>query len=224
MVPLTIPITREMRSPASDSRSGRMIGMPPATAASKSRSTPLRSAASNSSAPCLASSSLLPVITGLPAFSAVRMRSRAGSTPPISSTTRSISGSSTIDLASSVSRSGGRLIGRGLVRSRTAMRATSRWSPVRAAMVACWAPISSTRGAPTLPHPSTPTLTWFTVHMVEARSSPTPSRFTAGRRGGAGRRRSRGGPPRGHDPRRRTRPRGAGPCCSWTPSSGRRHP
>ena len=78
MVPLTMPITRVMRSPTSDSRSGRMIGMPPATAASKSRSTPARSAASKSSAPCLASSSLLPVMTGLPALSAVRMRSRAG--------------------------------------------------------------------------------------------------------------------------------------------------
>ena len=40
MVPLTMPITRVMRSPTSDSRSGRMIGMPPATAASNSRSTP----------------------------------------------------------------------------------------------------------------------------------------------------------------------------------------
>ena len=29
-MPLTMPITRRMRSPASDSRSGRMSGMPPA--------------------------------------------------------------------------------------------------------------------------------------------------------------------------------------------------
>ena len=42
VVPLTIPITREMSSPASDSRSGRRIGTPPATAASKRRSTPAR--------------------------------------------------------------------------------------------------------------------------------------------------------------------------------------
>ena len=53
MVPLTMPITRVMRSPTSDSRSGRMIGMPPATAASKRRSTPAASAAWNSSAPAL---------------------------------------------------------------------------------------------------------------------------------------------------------------------------
>ena len=34
VVPLTMPMTRRMRSPASDSRSGRMSGMPPATDAS----------------------------------------------------------------------------------------------------------------------------------------------------------------------------------------------
>ena len=39
-MPLTIPMTRLMRSPASDSRSGRISGMPAATAASNSRSTP----------------------------------------------------------------------------------------------------------------------------------------------------------------------------------------
>ena len=67
MVPLTMPSTRWIRSPTRDSRSGRMSGMPPATAASKSRSTPAASAAANSSAPRLARSSLLPVTTGLPA-------------------------------------------------------------------------------------------------------------------------------------------------------------
>ena len=44
--------------------------MPPATDASNSRSTPAPSAVSNSSLPKLASSSLLAVTTGLPAFSA----------------------------------------------------------------------------------------------------------------------------------------------------------
>ena len=34
VVPLTMPITRITRSPASDSRSGRITGMAPATAAS----------------------------------------------------------------------------------------------------------------------------------------------------------------------------------------------
>ena len=69
-----MPITRVMCSPARLSRSGRMSGMPPATDASKSRSTPAAAAASNSSLPTLASSSLLPVTTGLPSLSASRIK------------------------------------------------------------------------------------------------------------------------------------------------------
>ena len=66
--------------------------MPPATAASKSRSTLAPSATANSSAPWLASSSLLAVMTGLPDFTACTISSRAGSMPPMTSTTRSIVG------------------------------------------------------------------------------------------------------------------------------------
>ena len=66
-----MPVTRRMRSPTSDSRSGRINGMPPATDASNSRSTPAVAATSNSSSPKLASSSLFAVTTGLPDFSAV---------------------------------------------------------------------------------------------------------------------------------------------------------
>ncbi len=51
VVPLTMPITREIRSPASDSRIGRISGMAPATAASKYRSAPAASAATYSSGP-----------------------------------------------------------------------------------------------------------------------------------------------------------------------------
>jgi hypothetical protein len=53
-----------------------MSGMPPATDASKRRSTPEPSAVSNSSLPTLASSSLLAVTTGLPALSASVMSER----------------------------------------------------------------------------------------------------------------------------------------------------
>src|SRR3954466_15899609 len=77
-----MPITRRMRSPASDSRSGRMSGMPPPTDASKRMSTPAPSAVSNSSRPWVAMSSLLAVTTGLPPLSASTMRPRAGSVPP----------------------------------------------------------------------------------------------------------------------------------------------
>src|SRR4051812_33723221 len=156
VVPLTIPITRVMCSPARDSRSGRRIGTPPATAASKSRSTPATSAAAYSSAPWLASSSLLPVTTGLPLFSAVRMSSRAGSMPPISSTTTSTSGSSTTDAASSVRTPSGSSTGRSRLRLRTATRVTSRRSPVRRTTSSRRVSTRFTNGAPTLPQPSRP--------------------------------------------------------------------
>ena len=67
-------MTREICSPASDSRSGRMNGMPPATAASNSRSTPASSAMANSSDAAEASSALLAVTTGLPLVSALATR------------------------------------------------------------------------------------------------------------------------------------------------------
>ena len=95
VVPLMIPITRRIGSPRRLSRRARTIGMPPATAASNSRSTPASSAAAYSSVPTLASSSLFAVTTGLPCLSAVVISSRAGSMPPIISTTRSIDGSET---------------------------------------------------------------------------------------------------------------------------------
>ena len=59
VVPLTIPITRRIRSPASDSRNGRMTGMAPATAASYRRSTPCAAAQSASSAPDAAKTRLV---------------------------------------------------------------------------------------------------------------------------------------------------------------------
>ena len=107
VVPFTMPITRRMRSPASDSRSGRISGMPPATDASKRMSTPAPSAVSNSSRPWVASSSLLAVTTGFPAISASTMRVRAGSIPPMTSTTMSTSGSPTTAPASSVKQRAG---------------------------------------------------------------------------------------------------------------------
>ncbi len=78
MVPLTIPMTRSICSPARVSDSGRMMGMPPPTAASNSSGTPVRSAAAISSGPRAAISSLLAVTTGFPASRAARTRSPAG--------------------------------------------------------------------------------------------------------------------------------------------------
>ncbi len=125
MVPLTIPMTWSIGSPSSDSRRGRTSGMPPPTAASNSTSTPDASAVANTSPPWLASSSLLAVMTGLPALSASRMNWRAGSMPPITSMTTSMSGSLTTDAASLVKRSRGRSTPRSFEALRTATRVIS---------------------------------------------------------------------------------------------------
>ena len=105
MVPLTIPITEVISSPTSDSRSGRMIGIAPATAASKYRSAPACSAASNNAAPSAASSSLFAVTTEAPCRIAAKINDRAGSIPPMTSITRSTSSRVTSASASVVSNS-----------------------------------------------------------------------------------------------------------------------
>ena len=83
------------------------MGMPPPTAASNRRSTPACSATANRSTPTLASSSLFAVTTGLPLRRAVPISSRAGSMPPMTSTTTSIAGSATTAKASWVSTPSG---------------------------------------------------------------------------------------------------------------------
>lgn len=72
MVPLTIPITVLTLSPANERRSGPTTGMAAATAASKNRSAPEESAASESSMACAATSALFAVTTDFPALSALR--------------------------------------------------------------------------------------------------------------------------------------------------------
>ena len=138
-----------------------MIGMPPATAASNSRSTPASSLTANSSVPTLASSSLLAVTTGLPPRNADVMSSRAGSMPPMTSTTKSMDGSATTAWASRVSTPSARSTSRSRLRLRTATEPSSSRTPVRASIVACWAITSLTSAEPTLPQPSTPIRTSF---------------------------------------------------------------
>src|SRR5579859_622028 len=154
-----MPMTRRMRSPASDSRSGRISGIPPATDASKSRSTPASAAASKSSDPTLASSSLLAVTTGLPPLRASKIRPRAGSMPPITSTTTSIDGSATTAWASLVSTPPGRDTVRSRVVLRTATAASSSRRPVRASIAPGSLTSNSTSAPPTWPQPSRPTRT-----------------------------------------------------------------
>src|SRR5256714_6272010 len=148
-----------MRSPARDSRSGRMSGMPPATDASKRRSTPEPSAVSKSSLPALARSSLLAVTTGFPDLSASVMSERAGSIPPITSTTMSMSGSVTTAWPSCVNRFAGRGTSRSRPGSRTATRVTSRCTPARCSISSAFSCSRRTSAEPTCPQPSRPTRT-----------------------------------------------------------------
>ena len=92
VVPLMIPAIHSIRFAVSPSRSALMIGMPPATAASKATMTPFSRAAAKISLPCTASSALFAVTTCLPAAIASMTNVRAMPYPPINSTTMSIAG------------------------------------------------------------------------------------------------------------------------------------
>ena len=96
-----MPWMERMRLATRPSRSARMIGMPPATLASKRRWRWCLSAVWKSSAPRSASSALLAVMTCLPLCSASLMSSNASVVPPMSSTMTSRSG-----LATSLRQSG----------------------------------------------------------------------------------------------------------------------
>ncbi len=124
VVPLTIPRTLLSRSPASDSESGRMMGIPPPTAASKRRETPLSAAVSINSTPLAETSSLFAVTTGLACRKARNTSSPPGSNPPINSTTNWTAGSSTSSSGRSVSRDCGSPEVRGFSRSGRRRRAT----------------------------------------------------------------------------------------------------
>ncbi len=177
MVPLTIPMTRWMRSPVSDSRSARTRGMAPATAASYNRSTPRSRARVRRATPSWdASSALLAVTTGRPASRAARTSAPAGSSPPISSTTMSTSGSATRAAASVVSSARGTWSGRGASRSWTAIPAMSNTAPdcTASAPARLWR--IPTRAAPTLPQPRTATRRCRSVDGAEV----TRSRYRLG--------------------------------------------
>ncbi|CDE98859.1 unknown [Clostridium sp. CAG:813] len=81
---------------------GMISGIPPAIAASYRTTLLFVSAKLNNSSPCFASNSLFAVTICFPFFIAVLIKSKAGSTPPTSSATMSISGSLTISYALSV--------------------------------------------------------------------------------------------------------------------------
>ena len=98
--------------------------MPPPTLASKPMAPPPAAAAPKTSSQAWASSALFAVTTHLPRRSASRMNSFAGESPPISSTTIGIDGSSISARASLVSSAGSTATPRSLVVSLSAIRAS----------------------------------------------------------------------------------------------------
>src|SRR5688500_7858424 len=85
------------------------------------------------------------------------MRERAGSMPPITSTTTSTSSRATSPAASVVSRPSGTSTSRGASSRRTATPTSSTGTPTRAAMSSCCSASSRTTWEPTAPQPSTAT-------------------------------------------------------------------
>src|SRR4051812_38615477 len=140
VVPLTIPNTFDISVTPKLSWITRMIGITPATAASKRSWTPASRARANSSSPCCASSCLFAVTTGLAASSARLTYSSAGSVPPISSTMTSEE-----ERICSKSPS---------ERFRTPVRSGRR--PVAAATASARSASSSANALPTVPRPSRP--------------------------------------------------------------------
>src|SRR5215213_3216141 len=144
--------------PTRPSRSVLTIGMPPATAASKFRATPLRSASAASFTPCAASSALFAVTTDLPDASAVSTARLAGSAaPPISSTNTSMPGSRASAIGSFTQRIFLRSTPRFLALLRAVTATISIPRPQRSVSAARCSSIRRTTDAPTVPRPASPT-------------------------------------------------------------------
>ena len=157
-----IPAIHSMRLAVRPSRIALMMGMPPATEPSKATITPVLWAAEKISVPCLASSALLAVTTCLP-FSIARItRSRAAVSPPISSTTMSMSGRSTMCPAVATISMPSRETARSFFRSRALATVITMSRPARRAISSRLRRSTSMVPLPTVPRPSSPTWMGFT--------------------------------------------------------------
>ena len=150
-----------MRLAVSPSRSALMMGTPPATAASNATITPLFCAAANISLPCNASNALFAVTTCLASAIACRTKSFAGATPPMSSTTISISLPRTTCPGSVVSATSGPARRRALATSRTAAMTTRISRPARRLISLRLRVSKASVPPPTVPNPSNPTFIGF---------------------------------------------------------------
>ena len=172
MEPLTIPRIRVTLSPASDSLSGRIIGIAAATAASKYSCAPTCSATLNSSVPWVAIRNLFAVITSAPEFKAIKMYSLAGSIPPMTSITMS---APSIRLSASVVK---RFFGnpsRLTFVSRTRTPTSSSSAPTRDLSSALCSSNSLATSAPTDPAPSNATrMGRYSLNLISLPTTKLP--------------------------------------------------
>ena len=179
LVPLRMAWIDSMVLAERHSVSAEMIGMPPATAASKAIDRPARRAAANSSGPCSASRALFAVITSLPLSKSFKTISRAGSTPLTSSITGPISRLPVTCDRSAVSRPGGRATLRARFTSGSTTRTSSTTLPAKRAIRSRRSSSSRATPDPTVPNPTMATL-------ATSISTPSPLSWRPGNRPQAG--------------------------------------
>ena len=159
-----IPASHSMRLADNPSRIALMIGMPPATAASKATVTPFSLAAAKISLPNSAINALLAVTTCLPLAMAFNINSLATVVPPINSTRISISGFSATakisrdTLTSPRSQSG--------LSRRAPTWLMIIWQPARALISLVLRLSTLTVPLPTVPKPHMPIFTEFNVFAL----------------------------------------------------------
>ena len=175
VVPFRSP--RRMRGlTAPRPRMPAMTGTAAATAASKRSSRLAIRAASCTAFHSLATSSLFAVTTCFPPSNAANTRSRAGSVPPITSTTIATSGSSRTACGSAVT--GTSPASRGLWGSRTAAETSFTGRPAAASIRRDRSANALATADPTVPRPRRPTPSGFAVTVAAAvptRPSPRPA-------------------------------------------------
>ena len=151
VVPFTIPSTRCTFETTRDSRSTLITGIAAQTDASKRSCTPASEAAAKSSAPRRATSCLFAVTTGLPARSSSSTRVPVGSSPPVTSATRAIDGSSRMTAKSVVSTSSPGWKARSRAGSRTSARTTRNRCPVARSISSAPSVSNRSTAEPTVP-------------------------------------------------------------------------
>jgi hypothetical protein len=142
-------------------RTALMIGMPPATEASKPTITPAFCAALKISLPCVASSALLAVTTCLPLRIASSTSCLAMVVPPISSTTMSMSCALTTSKASAWTFAFPLVNFLALATALSATRVMRIARPARRLISLALRLRTSQVPPPTVPMPSRPTLIGF---------------------------------------------------------------